>query len=258
VCAASPGFPAGEDGKVSQCVILAGGLGTRMGPLTAHRPKALLPVNGRPFVDHQLRWLAAHGVEEAVLCIGHLGGQLRAHVGDGSAHGLRVRYVDEGERLRGTAGALRLALEEGALAESFLLTYGDSFLPVDTASVAQAFRESGAPALMTVLENRGRWGESNAIATRGRVVLYDKGRRDPRAAEMEHIDYGLLAFRRSVVEARVSPSYPADLADLLHALSLAGELAAFEVTTRFYEVGSPQGLADLERFLLVLQASSGG
>lgn len=233
-----------------QCVILAGGLGTRMRPRTERIPKALLPVNGVPFVDHQLRWLAGHGVAEVVLCIGHRGAQIREHVGDGARLGLRVRYVDEGEDLRGTGGALRWALDQGALADSFLVTYGDSYLPVDFGEMARAFERSGAPAMMAVFRNRGRWEASNAVVAGDRVTLYDKRRRGRAAAGMEYIDYGLLALRRSVVEERLAPGAGADLADLLHQLSLEGRLAAHEVAVRFYEIGSPSGLADLERFLL--------
>jgi len=233
----------------SQCVILAGGLGTRMRPATDAIPKALLPVNGVPFVDHQLRWLSAHGVDEAVLSIGHLGWMLRDHVGDGARFGLRARWVDEGTDLRGTAGALRLTLDEGVLAERFLVTYGDSYLPIDFAAVADAFARSGAPALMTVFRNEGRWDGSNCVLEGGNVH-YDKWRRDPAvAARMAHIDYGLSALRRDVVAERVPSGTRADLADLFHALSVERRLAAFEVFTRFYEIGSPQGLADLEDYL---------
>lgn len=234
-----------------QCVILAGGLGTRMRPVTAAIPKALIPVNGEPFVDHQLRWLAAHGVARVVFSIGHRGEQIRQHVGDGGRFGLQVRYVDEGERLRGTAGALRLALDEDALEETFLLTYGDSYLPVDFGNFARAFERSGAPAMMVVFRNQGRWDQSNVLLRGDRVALYDKRRRDAAAASrMDCIDYGLSAFRRSVIADRVTPGQPADLADLLHDLSVQGQLAAYEVATRFYEIGSPQGLADLEQHLL--------
>lgn len=232
-----------------QCVILAGGLGTRMKPITEAIPKALVPVNGEPFVDHQLRWLAAHGVDEVVFSIGHLGHLLREHVGDGGRFGLAVRFVDEGEDLRGTAGALRLARDAGVLAPEFLLTYGDSYLPVDFGEVARAFQASGAPAMMVVFRNEGRWDRSNAVVAGGRVLLYDKRPAAADAARMEYIDYGLTALRRSVVEERVAAGARADLSDLLHALSIEGSLAAHEVTTRFYEVGSPQGLQDLERFL---------
>ncbi len=241
----------------TQCVILAGGLGTRMGHLTARIPKALISVNGVPFVDHQLSWLRSHGVDEVVLSIGHLGEQIRSHVGDGGRLGIPVRYVDEGEDLRGTAGALRLALDRGVLAETFLLTYGDSYLPVDFGAVAEAFRRSGAPALMVVFRNRGRWDRSNVVVAGDRVMLYDKRRQDPGAAtRMEYIDYGLSALHRSVVEERVPRGATFDLADLLHGLSIEGRLAAYEVTTRFYEIGSPGGLADLERFLVEASGST--
>ena len=146
-----------------QCVILAGGLATRMRPLTDVMPKALLSVAGRPFVDHQLEHLARHGVTDVVLSIGHRGDMLRDHVGDGARFGLRVAYVDEGADLRGTAGALRLALSRGALAEAFLVTYGDAFLPIDFGAVFEAFRRAGQPALMTVFRNEGRWDTSNVV-----------------------------------------------------------------------------------------------
>jgi len=234
-----------------QCVILAGGLGTRMRPRTETVPKSLLEVAGRPFVEHQLSWLAAHGVTEVVLSIGHLGEMIEAHVGDGSRFGLRVRYVSEGATLRGTAGAVRLAADQGALAEEFLLTYGDSYLPIDFGAVAAAFRASGARALMTVFENESRWDTSNVIfdESAGKIVLYDKARELRPASEFRYIDYGLSALRRSVVEREVPPGERHDLAAVFRALSQRGELAGYRVRERFYEVGSPQGLADLEALL---------
>src|SRR4051812_1975290 len=133
-----------------QCVILAGGLATRMRPITETIPKALIPVAGLPFIDHQLAWMAGHGVTRVVLSGGYRGDMLRAHVASGSRWGMEVQVVDEGTVLRGTAGALRLALDRGALDEGFLVTYGDSFLPIDFAPVWRHFEDSGAPALMTV------------------------------------------------------------------------------------------------------------
>jgi NDP-sugar pyrophosphorylase family protein len=230
-------------------VILAGGLATRMWPLTVTLPKALIPVAGRPFVDHQLAHLAASGVSDVVLSIGHGGAALRTHVGDGARFGLGVRYVDEGSDLRGTAGALRLALAEGVLEERFLVTYGDSFLPVDFAAVAAAFRASGQPALMTVFRNEGRWDTSNAIFDERMVTLYDKQHRSRPAADFTFIDYGLSALERRIVEADIPATGRADLAELFFTLSSRGELAGLEIHERFYEIGSPGGLADLERWL---------
>ena len=231
-----------------QCVILAGGKATRMRPLTDTIPKALIPADGRPFVDHQLAWLAGHGVTDVVLCVGYRADAIRAHVGDGARHGLRVRFVDEGEDLRGTAGALRLALDEGALEESFLLTYGDSFLPIDFAAVFRAFRSCGQPALMTVFRNDGRWDKSNAIFDGQMVTLYDKQRQGRPAAEFTYIDYGLSALQRRVIADEIAPGARADLATLFNALSVRGALAGLEVAQRFYEIGSPGGLKDFEEW----------
>jgi NDP-sugar pyrophosphorylase family protein len=232
-----------------QCLILAGGLATRMRPLTERIPKALIPVEGRPFIDHQLGWLAGHGVTEVVLSIGYRGDELRAHVGEGTAHGLRVRYVDEGTNLRGTAGAVRLALDEGALEERFLVTYGDSFLPVDFGDVFRAFLDGGMPALMTVFRNQGRWDQSNVIFDGGKVILYDKLRRTRPEADFTYIDYGLSALERRIIAEEVPAGAKADLADLFGALSRRGDLAGLEMQERFYEIGSPAGLEDFAGWL---------
>jgi NDP-sugar pyrophosphorylase family protein len=231
-----------------QCVILAGGRATRMRPLTDTIPKALIPIDGRPFVDHQLAWLAGHGVTDVVLCVGYRADAIRAHVGDGARHGLGVRFVDEGEDLRGTAGALRLALDEGALEESFLLTYGDSFLPIDFAAVFRAFTACGQPALMTVFRNVGRWDTSNAIFDGQMVTLYDKQRQGRPAADFTYIDYGLSALERRVIADEIAPGARADLATLFNALSVRGALAGLEIAQRFYEIGSPAGLEDFEKW----------
>jgi NDP-sugar pyrophosphorylase family protein len=231
-----------------QCVVLAGGAGTRMRPHTETVPKALLPVLGRPFADWQLRLLAAGGVERLLYSVGYKGEMIHDFIGDGSRWGLRVSYVDEGERLRGTGGALRLALDEGALDDEFFVLYGDSYLPTDLRAVEQAWRRAQQPALMTVYRNDDRWDESNAIYADGRVILYDKSRPANRVAQMRWIDYGLSVLSQPCVE-RIPAGELVDLADLLHDLSTQGQLAGFEVTERFYEAGSPIGVRDLERYL---------
>jgi NDP-sugar pyrophosphorylase family protein len=218
-----------------------------MRPLTDRLPKALLPVLGRPFADWQLELLARQGIERVVCCAGHLGGLLRAHVGDGARFGLRVAWSDDGPRPLGTAGAIRLALDRGLLDEAFLVLYGDSYLPIDVAEVEAAWRRSAGPALMTVLRNEGRWDRSNCVYRDGRVVLYDK--RAGERPELRWIDYGLSVLSRAAVAERVLSGCAADLADLLHELSVSGELAGLEVRQRFYEAGSPRGLRELEAFL---------
>jgi NDP-sugar pyrophosphorylase family protein len=219
-----------------------------MRPTTDSIPKALIPVGGVPFADHQLRWLARQGVDHIVYCIGYRGDQIREYVGNGGRWGVAVDFVDERDELRGTAGAMRLALDEDVLDDRFFVLYGDSYLPIALAPVWKAFEEASSPALMTVLRNEGRWDRSNAVVEDGLVTTYDKSNADENVS-LEWIDYGLSVLNRSVVESRVPRGAVADLADLYRELSAAGLLAAFEVHERFFEIGSPGGLADLEVFL---------
>jgi NDP-sugar pyrophosphorylase family protein len=209
-------------------------------------PKALLPVLGEPFAHHQLRLLARQGVREAVFVIGFGGDRIRGSVGDGGGFGLSVTYVDEGDELRGTGGALRLALDRGELHDVAAVLYGDSYLPFDLGAPWRAFDPSRYRALMAVLRNRGRWDASNAVVEDGVVTLYDKSGAAGNAAEW--IDYGFNVVRRDVVE-EIPPGEVVDLADVFRDLSGGGELQGYEVESRFYEVGSPQGVADLEEYL---------
>lgn len=223
--------------------ILAGGLATRLRPLTAKVPKALLEVSGRPFVLHQLDLLRAAGVRRVVLCLGHLGEQVEAVVGDGARLGLEIACSYDGPRLLGTGGALRRALP--ALGPRFLVLYGDSWLECDYRAVARRFEESGMLGLMTVFRNRGRWGSNNVLFRDGSIVRYHKGRKDP---AMEHIDYGLGALQADALRT-YPPDAPLDLATVYEDLSSAGQLAAYEVAERFYEIGSPEGLEETRRHL---------
>jgi MurNAc alpha-1-phosphate uridylyltransferase len=224
--------------------VLAGGLATRMRPLTEKTPKSLLEVAGRPFIFWQLERLKERGVREVVLCIGFLGEQIQEAVGDGTAFGLSVHYASDSDRPLGTAGALRRALP--LLGEQFFVLYGDSYLTCSFAAVQAAFAEAKAPALMTVMRNEGRWDRSNVLFRDGRLLEYNKRETQP---SMAHIDYG-LGVLSAVVLASLPEGRPADLGDIYHDLSLRGELAGFEVEERFYEIGSAAGLRETDEFLL--------
>jgi NDP-sugar pyrophosphorylase family protein len=230
-----------------QVVVLGGGLGSRMEGVAGGRPKSLIPILGEPFVHHQLRLLASQRVRDVVYVIGFRGEQIRSAVGDGGEFGLSVSYVDEGDQLHGTGGALRFAHDLGSLDDVFGVVYGDSYLPIDLHPVWAAFASSGCPALMTVYRNDDRWDRSNAVFRDGRVTSYDKriGARDP---QMHWIDFGFSVLGRGIVEAIPSGDV-CDLGDVFHDLSLQGDLAGFEVRTRFFEVGSPDGAAALESYL---------
>jgi N-acetyl-alpha-D-muramate 1-phosphate uridylyltransferase len=224
-------------------VVLAGGLGTRLGSLTHAQPKCLVDVLGEPFAVHQLRLLRWQGVRRVTFCLGHLGGQVVEAIGDGSRLGLAIDYLFDGPRLLGTAGAIRRGL--ACLPEAFFVTYGDSYLPCDFAAVQAAFEAAGRSALMTVHANQGQWDASNVEFSGGRIVNYDKVHRTDR---MAHIDYGLAIFHRDAF-ALLPEEEPFDLAALFQALLAREALASFDVPERFYEVGSIAGLEETRRFL---------
>ncbi len=223
--------------------ILAGGLATRLRPVTETVPKSLLEVNDEPFVFHQLRLLRGKGIRRVVLCVGHLGELVRQAVGDGAAFGLQVDYSFDGPVLLGTAGAIKNALPK--LGESFFVTYGDSYLPCDYSAVARSFESAGALGMMAVFRNEGKWDSSNAEFEAGKILAYSKTERTPR---MHYIDYGLGVFRAEAFES-LPVGRACDLAELYADLLRRKQLAAFEVHERFYEIGSPAGLSETAEFL---------
>jgi NDP-sugar pyrophosphorylase family protein len=229
--------------SVLPVAILAGGLATRLRPLTDQVPKSLLTVAGRPFIFHQLDLLRRQGIERVVLCLAHMGEQIRAAVDAAVAPGLSVSYSFDGARLLGTGGALRQALP--LLGEEFFVLNGDSYLPCSLRRIQTAYRAAQRPALMTVMRNDNRWDRSNVLFRNGKLLAYDKHAPQP---DMSHIDLGVSVLFGAVF-APYAPADVIDLADILHDLSLRGELAAFEVAERFYEIGSLQGLKDTEQFL---------
>lgn len=224
--------------------VLAGGLATRMQPLTSTIPKALIDIAGEPFLIHQLRALRANGVERVVVCVGHLGTMIEDAITERRAQlGLDVTLSFDGPQLRGTAGALRNA--QSLLGEAFFVLYGDSYVLCPFADVQAAFAASGRPALMTVFRNEGRWDTSNVRFDGRQILEYDKVHRSP---SMKYIDYGLAIVSAAALSG-VPADRPSDLATLYQELLADNQLAGFEVRERFYEIGSPAGLAETRAFL---------
>jgi NDP-sugar pyrophosphorylase family protein len=243
--------------------ILAGGLATRLRPVTEKIPKSLIPVAGKPFLAHQLELLRSRGIRRAVLCVGHLGEMIQREFGDGEKFGVKLDYSfdsprhgdlprpsetktgaeADGPKLLGTGGALKRALP--LLGMEFFVLYGDSYLPVEYRPVAEFFRRSGRLGCMTVYRNEGRYDTSNVVFRDGAVVVYDKKNRLP---EMRHIDYGLSLFQATAFNAYPAGE-PFDLAEVMSNLVREKQLAGYEVRERFYEIGSPAGLSELETLL---------
>ena len=224
--------------------ILAGGLATRLRPITEEIPKSLIEVAGKPFICHQLEYLRKQGINSVVLCIGFLGEMIHEVVGDGSRWDMHVSYSPDGPSLLGTGGALRQALP--LLGDRFFILYGDSYLPIDFSGIEKTFVASAKKGLMTVLRNQNQWDKSNVEFDAGQIIEYNKTVIRP---QMHYIDYGLGILKSTALQA-----YPAresfDLSKVYNDLSLASELAGYEVFERFYEIGSHQGIADTQAYLL--------
>lgn len=226
-----------------QIVILCGGLGTRLASVTERVPKSLAILDGKPFLQYQVELLRSRGITDIVLCIGYLGQQIRRFLDDGTAWGVRIEYSDEGERLLGTAGAIKRA--EPLLKERFFVMYGDSYLPLDFENVGKCFEERGRLAMMVVYRNDNRYDTSNVILDGDLVQVYDKKSRLP---DMVYIDAGVSVLRKEVL-GLIPPDEVYTLEALYQGLIQAKKLAAYETRQRFYEIGSPEGLEEFRNLV---------
>jgi MurNAc alpha-1-phosphate uridylyltransferase len=233
-------------------VVLAGGLATRLRPLTERVPKLLIEVAGRPFAEHQIELFRRQGISHVVYCLAYLGEQVVAALGDGSRWGMTFGYVFDRPRPLGTGGALRLALPRlGQLGDAFFVVYGDSYLPCDFRAVERSFLASGQPGLMTVFRNENRWDRSNVAWDGGRIVRYEK--KAEADETLHYIDYGLGVLSPKAFEPWAGETEPFDLAEVYRHLLSRNALAGYEVHERFYEIGSIEGL-EATRALLEARA----
>lgn len=223
--------------------ILAGGLATRLRPLSEQVPKSLVDVAGKPFILHQLELLRRNGLEEIVLCVGYLGEQIRKELGDGSRWSVCIQYAFDGRVPLGTGGALLHALP--LLGDAFFVLYGDSYLDCNYGAVEEAFWHSQKLGLMTVFRNSNQWDKSNIVFENGCIRRYDKRNYIP---EMKHIDYGLGVLQAEALQG-YDANQPLDLAIVYQNLLAKDQLAGYEVTQRFYEIGSPAGLQEMRDYL---------
>jgi len=223
-----------------QAVILAGGLGTRLRPITEEIPKAMTPVHGKPFLEHQLNLLKRHGISDIVLCVGYLGERIKEYFGDGRKLGVKIRYSEETGGLLGTAGAIKNA--QDFLEEVVFVTYGDAYLILDYREVMRYFKKSNKLGLMVVYKNLDKYDRSNVVVEENMVKIYSKKRRAP---NMIYIDFGVSVLRKKALDL-IPKGKVTDLEELYRELIGRKELLAFETDQRFYEIGSAEGLEEFE------------
>jgi N-acetyl-alpha-D-muramate 1-phosphate uridylyltransferase len=226
-----------------QAAILAGGLGTRLRPLTERVPKAMVPINGRPFLEYEVELLKSQGVDDFVLCVGYLGEQIETHFGDGQRYGVKIRYSRDGKELLGPIGALKMA--EGMLDGRFFVTYGDAYLRLDYRAMMDALERQGALGLMAVYRNDGKYGRSDVVIKGGRVAEYNKKEAKP---GMVWINFGVTALKKAALEG-VKKGKPCDEESFYGDLVRMNQLLAFEVKERFYEIGTPNGLKEFSHLV---------
>jgi NDP-sugar pyrophosphorylase family protein len=228
---------------ITNLVLLSGGLATRLSPISRSIPKAMIDINGKPFIEYQLALLKQQGITDVAICVGYLGEKIEAFVGDGKRFGVNVRYSYDGEKLLGTAGAIKKSLP--LLQETFFVMYGDSYLPIDFKAVSDSIENSNVQALMTIIENNNKWDKSNVIFDGDRIIKYDKNDIVP---EMKFIDYGLGIMNKKCFD-NIRENEVSDLASIYRDLANKKELLGFEVKERFYEVGSFAGIEEFKKYI---------
>ena len=226
-----------------QMVILAGGLATRMRPLTLKLPKSMLQIKGRPFLEYQLELLKEYEIKDVLLCVGYKGELIKDHFGDGRKFGMNLSYSFDGDKLLGTAGAMKKAYK--LLGENFFLMYGDSYLPYDYQKIEESFKISNKLSLMVAYRNQNRFDKSNLLIQDGMIKLYDK---TLQGENLEYIDAGLSILKKEVLNL-VPEDEPYDLEELYRALISEEEMSAFEVKQRFYQIGSFEGLEEFKNLV---------
>jgi len=229
--------------EISDLVLLAGGLATRMKPITESIPKSLIEIAGKPFIQHQLEILKIKGIKKVVICAGKFGEKIADFVKEGSEFGIEIKYSFDGEKLLGTGGAVKKSLP--LLSENFFIMYGDSYLDTEFKIINEYFFKKAKIGLMTVLKNEGKWDKSNIEFENGEIKNYNKKYADEK---MKYIDYGLGILNKKAFE-NFENKEVFDLEEVYRNLLNKNDLSGYEVKERFYEIGSFPGLEDTEKYL---------
>jgi len=210
--------------------------------LTERIPKPMVQVAGCPYLQHQLHLLRDQDIRDVLLLTGHLGEQIEDYFGDGGRMGLRLTYSREQSPL-GTGGALREARDK--LHDSFIVIYGDSYLPIRYADALEGLKSTGADGLVVVYDNRqGETPVRNNIDLDDHkyVTRYEKDSLD----QLGYVEAGVLAFYRSVIELIPDVGMVSLENDIFPKLIVLRRLTALVTPQCFYDIGTPERLAAIE------------
>lgn len=224
-------------------VILAGGMATRLYPVTLEIPKSLIDINGKPFIQHQIDLIKSKGINKIVLCLGNFAKPIEDFLGNGNSDSFDIKYSYDGDTLLGTGGAIKKAFP--LLSDPFMIMYGDSYLNIEYIDIMEYFNNFDKSGLMTVLKNENKWDKSNIVFREGRIIKYEK----VDDTEFDYIDYGFSILRKNALTPFMSED-KFDLKDVFKDLISKQEMLGFEVFNRFYEIGSFQGIEETKDYLL--------
>jgi len=226
-----------------QTVILAGGKGTRLGHLTNNTPKPMIPINGKPFLQYQLKYIRSFGFHDVLLLVGYLSDKILEYFEDGSKFDIQLQYSLE-DSLLGTGGALKNA--EKMLDEEFLLLNGDTFLAIDYQELVSYFHRNDTSATITVYDNPDRIFRNNiALGESDFVVAYSK--RDTEG--MGYVDAGAMVLKRDVLN-RIPEHEKYSLEEqIFPRLIDQKEMRAHVTNLRFYDMGTMEGIKAVESIL---------
>jgi NDP-sugar pyrophosphorylase family protein len=224
-----------------QVAVLAGGLGTRLRPITDRLPKCMTPVGDKPFLYYLLQLFKEKGTDEVILCTGYLGEQIEEYFGNGKNMGLRLLYSRENGCLLGTGGALKLA--EPILHDSLLVVNGDTYLNIDYKTIYEDFNMSKAQALIVASQCPTDTCGDLAVDDNFNVTAYDK----TNPVGKDYVNAGVMGLKRDIL-AEVNPAQVVSLeADIFPNLISRGDVRACITAKQFYDIGSFSGLGIFER-----------
>lgn len=241
-----------------QAVILAGGAGTRLRPLTLDTPKSMIDINGKPFLQYIIEELKKSGVINIVLCIGYLADKFKEYFSDGSKLGVNIDYSVEKEFL-GTAGAIKLAKDE--LEDEYFVVNGDTYLHLDYMEAYKEFKKAKKLGLMVVYDNSEKVADCNiAVDEQGMVAAYGKKEQLKKGdqlielkaepgKEYKYVDAGVYVFKKEILSLIDGGKFVSLEGDIYPELIRRRELKAYVTGQRYYDLGTPERLQLIRKVL---------
>ena len=227
-----------------QTVILAGGQGTRLFPITDEMPKPMVPIKDKPFLEYLLLLLKRNSLRRILLCVGYLGSKIEAYFGDGRRLGMEIKYSYEKELL-GTGGALKLAGD--LIEEKILLLYGDSYLDIDYGDFIKFFENQKTIGSIVIYNNAmGDTNVKNNIAVEGNLITkYDKNKKD---SSLKYVEAGVSIFKKELLNLIQKNRFVSLENDILPILIKNKELTGYKSKTRFCDIGTLDSLNYFKNF----------